>query len=102
VTPRQLPAIAGERIPSVTGRLLRRWRYGMAAFKLDRAPAEPIPWHAEACRRATTVHLGGDLPEIAASECTVWRGGHADRPFVLLTQPSLFDPSRAPQGRHTA
>jgi phytoene dehydrogenase-like protein len=102
VTPRQLLAIAGERVPTVTRRLLRRWRYGMAAFKLDWALAEPIPWRAQACRRAATVHLGGGLREIAASESTVWRGGHADRPFVLLTQPSLFDPSRAPQGNHTA
>jgi phytoene dehydrogenase-like protein len=102
VTPRQLLAIAGERLPSRTRRLLGRWRYGMAAFKLDWALAEPIPWRAAACRRAATVHLGGDLAEVAASERTVWRGGHPERPFVLLTQPSLFDPSRAPQGHHTA
>jgi phytoene dehydrogenase-like protein len=69
--------------------------------KVDFALAGPIPWKSEACLRAGTVHLGGTLAEIAESERAVWRGEHAERPLVLLVQPSLFDPTRAPAGRHT-
>src|SRR5206468_12831557 len=71
-------------------------------FKLDWALEEAIPWRSEPCRRAATLHLGGTLEEIAAAERTVWQGGHSERPFVLLAQPSLFDTSRAPPGKHTA
>ncbi len=70
-------------------------------FKLDYALSEPVPWAAEACRRAGTVHLGGSLPEIAAAEAAVVAGGHPERPFVLVAQQSLVDPGRAPAGRHT-
>ena len=70
--------------------------------RVDWALAGPIPWRAPACERAGTVHLGGTLAEVAAAERAVWRGEHPERPFVLLAQPSLFDPTRAPAGRHTA
>ena len=102
VTPRQLLAIAGPRFPASYRRKLAGYRYGAAAFKVDWALDGPIPWTASACARAGTVHLGGTLAEIAAGEATVGRGEHPERPFVLLAQPSLFDPTRAPPGRHTA
>jgi phytoene dehydrogenase-like protein len=102
VTPRQLLALAGDRLRGRYRRGLERYRYGPAAFKLDFALSGPIPWKAAGCARAATVHLGGTLDEIAASEAAVGRGEHPERPFVLLVQPSLFDASRAPAGRHTA
>jgi phytoene dehydrogenase-like protein len=102
VTPRQLLALAGDRLRGRYRRALERYRYGPAAFKLDFALSGTIPWKAAACARAATVHLGGTLEEIAASEAAVARGEHPERPFVLLVQPSLFDTSRAPAGRHTA
>ncbi|BCR06768.1 FAD-dependent oxidoreductase [Desulfuromonas versatilis] len=101
VTPRQLLALAGERLGGLYRRRLERYRYGPGVFKVDWALAGPIPWRAAACARAATVHLGGTLEEIAAAEAEVWQGRHPQRPFVLLAQPSLFDPSRAPAGRHT-
>lgn len=101
MTPRQLLQIAGDRLPVGYRRALERYRYGPGAFKLDLALDGPIPWRAEACARAGTVHLGGTLEEMAAAERAVWRGEHPTRPFVLLAQPSLFDPTRAPAGRHT-
>lgn len=103
VTPRQFLRLAGARL--TTGRYrraLERFCYGPGAFKVDWALAGPIPWTAPAVRDAGTVHLGGTLEEIAASEAAVWQGGHPDRPFVLLAQPTPFDPTRAPAGRHTA
>jgi len=102
VTPRQVLAIAGERLPSLYRRRLARFRYGAGVFKLDWALAAPIPWEAEGCRRAGTVHIGGTLEEIAAGERAVARGDHPERPFVLLVQQSQFDPTRAPEGKHTA
>jgi phytoene dehydrogenase-like protein len=102
VTPRQLLALAGDSLPSGYRRGLSRFRYGPGAFKVDWALGGPIPWRAEECARAATVHLGGTLEEIVASEAEPWRGGVAERPFVLLAQQSLFDPSRAPDGKHTA
>jgi phytoene dehydrogenase-like protein len=78
------------------------FQYGPGAFKVDWALTAPIPWSASECRRAGTVHVGGTFEEIAASEAAVWRGEHPDRPFVLLAQPSIFDASRAPAGKHTA
>lgn len=102
LTPRQLLQIGGQDLPPALRRRLRRYRYGMAAFKVDWALSGPIPWRAEECRRAGTVHLGGSLDEIAAGERATWRGQAAERPFVLLAQHSLFDPTRAPAGRHTA
>lgn len=102
VTPRQLLAIAGEHFASYYKRRLQRYRYGPGVFKVDYALKEPIPWRAAECRRAITVHLGGTFSEIAASEKAVRSGRHPDRPFLLLAQPSLFDVSRAPAGKHTA
>jgi phytoene dehydrogenase-like protein len=102
LTPRQVVAVAGARLPSRYRRRLAAFRYGPGAFKLDWALAGPIPWRAAECARAATVHLGGTLEEIAASEAAAWRGEHAERPFVLLAQPTLFDPTRAPRGRHVA
>ena len=102
VTPKQLLQIAGKQLPVGYRRRLERYRYGPAAFKIDWALEEPIPWRASACTRAATVHLGGTLAEIARSERAAWKGEPAERPFVLVAQPSLFDPSRAPPGMHVA
>jgi phytoene dehydrogenase-like protein len=101
LTPRQLLAIAGEQLPVSYQRALRSYRYGPGIFKVDYALDGPIPWKAEVCSRAITVHLGGSMEEIAGAESDVWQGRHALRPYVLLAQQSLFDPSRAPQGKHT-
>jgi phytoene dehydrogenase-like protein len=98
VTPRQLLRIAGGVLPSGYRRELEGFRYGAGAFKVDYALSEPIPWTAKGCRRAATVHVGGSFEEIVGSE----REFTSDRPFVLLVQPSLFDPTRAPEGKHTA
>jgi phytoene dehydrogenase-like protein len=102
VVPRELLRIAGDRLPTRYAHALRRYRYGPGVFKLDWALDGPIPWAAEDCRRAATVHLGGTFEELADSERAPWEGRHAERPYVLLTQPSLFDDSRAPAGKHTA
>lgn len=102
ITPRQLLEIAGDRLPPRYRRRLSRYRYGPGVFKMDWALGEPIPWRARECRLAGTVHVGGTFAEIAAAEREVWEGKPPERPFVLLAQQSLFDPTRAPQGRHTA
>ena len=102
VTPRQLLKLAGKRLSDHYNHRLRAYRYGPGVFKVDYALHAPIPWKAPDCGRAATLHLGGSFAEIAASEQAVRDGRHADRPFVLLAQPSLFDSSRAPQGKHTA
>jgi phytoene dehydrogenase-like protein len=102
VVPHELLRIAGARLPARYAGALRRYRHGPGAFKLDWALEGPIPWTAEECRRAATVHLGGTLEEIAASERSPWSGQQAERPYVLLAQQSLFDSSRAPEGKHTA
>jgi phytoene dehydrogenase-like protein len=102
VTPRQLLRLAGARLTSSFRRKLERYRYGPAVHKIDWALDGPIPWKAAECGRAATVHLGGTLEEIAASERAVWEGAHVERPFVLLAQSSLFDPTRAPPDKHTA
>lgn len=101
VTPRQLLRIAGHRLPASYRRKLERYRYGVAAYKMDWALDGPIPWRAEECARAATVHLGGTLAEIASAESLPWKGEHAVRPFVLVAQQSLFDSTRAPAGKHT-
>ena len=101
VTPRQVVKIAGRRLPGRYRRRLEAYRYGPAAFKIDWALSGPVPWTASECARAGTVHLGGSMAEIADAEREVWLGHHPDKPFALLSQPSLFDPSRAPEGRHT-
>lgn len=102
ITPRQMLRLAGELLPERYRRQLQRYRYGPGSFKVDWALAGPIPWQAEWCSQAGTVHLGGTLPEIAEAEQAAWQGRHPDRPFVLLAQQSLFDPTRAPAGKHTA
>jgi phytoene dehydrogenase-like protein len=102
VVPRELVRIAGDRIPAHYARSLGRYRHGPGVFKLDWALDGPIPWTAADCTRAATVHLGGTFEEIAESERAPREGRHAERPYVLLTQPSLFDDSRAPAGKHTA
>jgi phytoene dehydrogenase-like protein len=102
VTPRQLLEIAGDRLTPKYRNKLRSFRYGPGVFKMDWALDGPIPWAAPECSQAATVHLGGTLDEIAEAERAPWEGYVPERPFVLLAQPSLFDPSRAPAGKHTA
>jgi phytoene dehydrogenase-like protein len=102
VTPKQLLKITGDRLPQGYRRKLERYRYGPGAYKIDWALHRPIPWRAAACAEAGTVHLGETLAEISESEAAPWHGEVSSRPYVLLTQPSLFDPSRAPAGKHTA
>lgn len=102
LSPKPLLRIAGHRFPPRYRRALERYRYGMGVHKVDWALDGPIPWRNPDCARAGTVHLGGTFDEIASSERDAWSGRHAARPFVLLTQPTLFDSSRAPQGRHVA
>ena len=102
VTPRGLLELAGDRLPDRYRRRLERYRYGPGVFKLDWALAGPIPWRADECSRAATVHLGATLEEIAASEAAPAQNRIAERPYVLLAQQSLFDPTRAPDGQHTA
>jgi phytoene dehydrogenase-like protein len=102
VVPKELLRLAGGRLPDRYARHLRSYRYGPGAFKVDWALDGPIPWSADECRRAGTVHLGGSLDEVSASEWGAWRGRPAERAFVLLAQTSLFDSTRAPAGKHTA
>jgi phytoene dehydrogenase-like protein len=102
VTPRGLLALDGDRLPAGYRRRLERYRYGPGVFKLDWALDGPIPWQAEECARAATVHLGATLEEIDVSEAAPGRGEIAERPYVLVAQQSLFDPTRAPAGQHTA
>jgi phytoene dehydrogenase-like protein len=102
VTPRQLLQIAGQRFSPAYKRLLQSYRYGPAAFKVDYALSTPIPWKAKECARAATVHLGGTMEQVAQSEYETRHGRHAERPFVLLAQPTLFDSTRAPEGKHIA
>lgn len=98
--PRALLAIAGDRLTHAYKRTIERFEHAPGAFKIDYALSEPVPWRAAACRRAITVHVGGSFEEIAAGEDEVCRGRHPERPFVLAAQPTLFDPTRAPQGKH--
>jgi phytoene dehydrogenase-like protein len=102
LTPRQLLDVGGQRLSDSYKRRLGKYRYGAGVYKVDYALNAPIPWKADDCLRAATVHLGGTFEEIAAAEKAVRMGQNADRPFVLLAQPSLFDSSRAPLGKHTA
>jgi phytoene dehydrogenase-like protein len=102
LSPKPLLRIAGHRFPDRYRRQLERYRYGMGVFKVDWALDGPIPWTAASCARAATVHVGGTIEEVAISERDAWSGRASDRPFVILTQPSLFDATRAPAGKHTA
>jgi phytoene dehydrogenase-like protein len=102
LSPKPLLQIAGRKFPPAYRRLLERYRYGMGVFKVDWALDAPIPWTSEQCRKAGTLHLGGTAREIAAGEQTAWNGGIPERPFVLLSQPTLMDPTRAPAGKHVA
>ena len=102
LSPRPLLAIGAHKFPANYRRKLGLYRYGMAAFKVDWALDAPIPWTAEACRHAGTVHVGGSFEEIARSERDAWSGTATERPFIILSQPTLFDPSRAPAGKHVA
>jgi phytoene dehydrogenase-like protein len=102
VTPHQLIRMASNRLSAAYIRQLVKYRYGPGVFKIDYALSHPIPWKAAECSRAATVHLGGSAAEIAASEATMRLRRHSERPFVLLAQPSLFDATRAPEGKHTA
>lgn len=99
--PRQLASIAEPVLPPGYVRRLRRYRYGPGVFKVDWALDGPIPWRDPRCLEASTVHVGGSLEEIAASERAMWRGEHSDSPFLILLQQSQFDESRAPEGKHT-
>ncbi|MBI4408442.1 MAG: NAD(P)/FAD-dependent oxidoreductase [Gemmatimonadetes bacterium] len=102
LTPRQALRVVGPRLSGRYRRRLERYRYGPAVFKMDWALSAPIPWRAPECARAATVHVGGTADEIDGALQALWRGEHAERPFVILAQPSLFDDTRAPAGRHTA
>jgi len=102
LTPRQVLAVAGHRLPARYRRALARFRHGPGVFKLDWALDAPIPWQSEECARAGTVHIGGRFEELAASEAEVARARVPERPYVLLAQPTVCDPTRAPEGKHTA
>jgi phytoene dehydrogenase-like protein len=101
ITPRQLLALAEDQLPAHYRRQMSAYRYGPAAFKLDYALDGPLPWKAPECARAGTVHLGATRTEIAVSERAIWQGEVSKTPYVLLSQPTLFDPTRAPEGKHT-
>jgi phytoene dehydrogenase-like protein len=103
-SPRAMARVMGPRFDATFARTLERYSYGPGAFKIDWALSAPIPWAAAQCRDAATVHVGGTLEEIAAAEAAPWRGECAERPFVIVTQPSLFDETRVPagSGQHTA
>jgi phytoene dehydrogenase-like protein len=100
VAPAQLEQIAGDRLPARYRSALRRYRYGPGVCKVDWTLSGPVPWLDEVCRRAGTVHVGGTFEQVAAAEGDVAAGRHPDRPFVLVVQPTVVDPSRAPAGRH--
>jgi phytoene dehydrogenase-like protein len=101
LAPKQLCSIAGDALPSRYVARLQRYDYGPGVFKLDWALSGPIPWKDPECARASTVHVGGTVEEIAASERAAYVGEHSEKPFVLITQQSHFDASRAPAGKHT-
>ncbi|HEX8410016.1 MAG TPA: NAD(P)/FAD-dependent oxidoreductase [Thermoanaerobaculia bacterium] len=101
VSPRQLADIAGDELPAAYVKKLRRYRFGPGVFKVDWALDGPIPWKADECARSATVHVGGTLEEIAAHEHSVFYGKMTEKPFVLCAQQSMFDATRAPEGKHT-
>jgi phytoene dehydrogenase-like protein len=101
LVPRDIERVCAGQLPQRYRRRLRRYRYGPGVFKVDWALDGPVPWSDARCARAATVHVGGGFAEIVASEAAGAAGRHADRPFVILAQPSLFDPTRAPAGKQT-
>jgi phytoene dehydrogenase-like protein len=101
VSPRQFLDMAGDRVQGPGRRALERFRYGPGVCKVDWALSGPVPWTAEVCREAGTLHVCGPFEEVARSEAAVAAGRHAERPFVLVAQPGVVDPSRAPEGQHT-
>ncbi len=101
LTPRQVVGIAGVRLTARARRGLERFRYGPGSFKVDYALDGPVPWTNEACARAGSVHVCGPFDEVVAAERDVAQGRHPERPFVLTSQPTCFDPTRAPAGKHT-
>ena len=102
ISPKQLLQIAGHKFSALYKWQLERYRYGLGVFKVDWALDGPIPFKAEECKRAGTIHIGNTIAEITKSEQQTWDGQHPEKPFVLLAQQSVFDPSRAPEGKHTA
>jgi phytoene dehydrogenase-like protein len=102
MTPQQLLKLAGDQFPPSFRWELQKYQYGAGVFKMDWALSSPIPWKARGCLQAGTIHLGGTVEEIIASEQAVARGQCPQQPFVLLAQQSRFDETRAPQGKHTA
>jgi phytoene dehydrogenase-like protein len=102
LTPQQLLHVSGEKLSPSYRKRLKQYRYGPGVFKVDYALSGPIPWTATECLSAATVHVGGSMQEIAASEAAMSQGKISERPFVLVAQPTLFDPSRAPEGKHIA
>jgi len=101
-SPRQLAAIAGDRLPAGYRARLEKFRHAPGVFKIDWALHGPVPWRDPACARAATVHLSGTLADLEAAEAATFAGRIAERPFTLFVQPSLFDPTRAPPGKHVA
>jgi phytoene dehydrogenase-like protein len=102
LTPQQLLHVSGEKLSPSYRKRLKQYRYGPGVLKVDYALSGSIPWTATECLRAATVHVGGSMQEIAASEAAISQGKISERPFVLVAQPTLFDPSRAPEGKHIA
>ncbi|MEQ9263767.1 MAG: NAD(P)/FAD-dependent oxidoreductase [Balneolaceae bacterium] len=101
LTPHQIATIAGSKLPPAFKSRLEKFQYGPGAFKIDWALSESVPWLNEKCRKAGTLHLGGSLEEISFSEQEIWKGNYPDKPYVIISQPSVFDSSRAPEGKHT-
>ena len=101
VTPREVLRLAVDVLPDHYRRALSHFRYGPGVFKVDWALAGPVPWRSPECARAGTLHLAGSYDQVAASEAQVARGEHPEHPMVLVAQPSCFDPTRAPDGKHT-
>ncbi len=101
-SPRAMARIAADRLPEDFQKRLRHFRHGPGVFKVDYALNAPIPWTAEEARKAGTVHVGGYLDQVVAAEAAPWKGQHHERPFVLVAQQSVCDPTRAPEGKHTA
>jgi phytoene dehydrogenase-like protein len=101
VTPRQLLGLAGDRLPAGYRHAMQRFEYGPGVCKVDWALDAPVPWAAEACRESATIHVGGSFAEVARSEADVNAGRHPERPFCLIAQPGVVDPTRAPEGKQT-